>query len=1152
MPFNQSTSEGHIQVAFAEPIPDRVLEPSHNPRLLSAAIFALLAICCFKLSAEENLIRIGVAESYAPLSDSSTGKPQGYLVDLIELLDAQVDEAIELDDDDWQSLEQKLANREIDALFGLYYSKERAERYSFGPEIFLNRVHFYFRRSAKIRAISEAQGAKVAVAGPDSYLRKFAEDRFPEIEWVVSRDLPEALDLMRKDPSVIGVFEEDALVSYSQNGIRDLNLVKTGAPFIERSLRPVSLRDQPGITRKISRGLDAIDPYAKIRLQATWLGDIETSRSNAAPMLRLTKSEQEFIEGLKNVTVASDSDAPPISSIASDGTHKGILHDVLDLIEDRTGFVFDRIIIKDRDDMLDSLADGRAMLRAGTREEDKSSIGYLSIPLVLVTSDSEATRFNLSAFGGEEVSIAENNPYFAKFSDQYPQITFISVDSDRSGLEDLTHGRVAAHIGDYATCTRLLQASYASELQIVDTLAESLNLSLISSDFAEASQLLEIVNKAIASISEAEASAIYDNWVTAKVQEVVDFTAWWKPISAVAICLLLALLWRLSTLRLRRVLVQSTERLLLAKKAGAGGQFEWFPREERVTYSPEFFEVLGYQPGDLEHNEQTVVNLTHPSDLRRSYYRQVRCTREGKEYEHKMRMQRCDGTWAWIMMRGVPTHFYKDGSVKRYIGVQMDVTDLQKALESQREQQEIARKASKAKSEFLANMSHEIRTPMNAILGFSRLLKRDKTLDGRQMEYVQLINTSSEHLLSLLDSILDMSKIESRHLSLLQSQVNLPHLLNEAAGIFQARCEEKGVHFESSLAENLPSRILGDSTKLRQIIFNLLVNAVKFTDSGTISFKSWVDDGQLFIEVADEGCGIAPDELSKLFVAFQQGKAGQKQSSGTGLGLAISREFSRLMGGDIVASSILDVGSTFTVNIPYEAIEASPDDSDSVTIEIPYQSAAAKRLLIVDDKVSNLQYLERFLGEYGFEIRLASDGNSAIAQWKLYSPDLIILDIRMPIMDGYQVVEKIRKDTIFTQPKILALTASAFDQQRDRILNLGADKFMTKPFDENSLLKTIAALLDLPTTQTITEPSFEKHSSVNTKSFELTLTKRQKEELIAACHGGYLEKIDSIIKELQNDQPSASAELFAIARNFDYERIAKIAEDAELQHPTLN
>lgn len=1071
---------------------------------------------------------------------------------MVDRIDQETNGSIKRVSSDWQSLERMLDEGQIDALFGLYYSEERAKVYTFGPEIFRNRVYFYLRKTIDAPVITKLYGKRIAVAGESSFLRTHAEAAFPQIEWVVFPNLPQALEAMRSDPSLLGVFEEEAIAETNLALIDFIQLSRFGGPQLERSLHPVSLSSRPEIMQRLTAALDGLESSDFTLLRAQWItsGEALSDLTNPENHIALSDHEKAYIAKNPIIRYAGDPSWPPVSFLSADGEFQGIQHDVLKLIADRTGLRFEKPLYQDWSEVRQAVSEQTASLRSGSIDEHNSSVGYLQLPLVLVAPYTTPKPLQLADYVGKKVTIEEGNAYGQTLANRYPDIEFISVEVDQDGLDAVAVRDASAHVGNYAVCSHLVQRNYASSLKVIDIMSEAQTLSFVAAESSDLQTLLGILNQAIASIDEREMKTIYDRWIQADVQKVTNWSSWWKPLAIFAFCLLLIVLWQVNGIRLKRAMVQADERLLLAKKAGAGGQFEWFPKTGKVKYSPEFFEILGYGESDLEHSEKTVVKLTHPEDLKRSMPRQALFIREGKEYEHKLRMRRSDGSWAWIILRGVPTHFHKDGSVKRYIGIQMDVTELQEANKKMREQQNVAQKANQAKSEFLANMSHEIRTPMNAILGFSRLLKRDPSLSSQQSEYVHLINTSSEHLLSLLDSILDMSKIESRKISLLELKVDLPNLLHEISSILKARCAERGLAYYADLSETLPNKILADGTKLRQIILNLAVNAVKFTEEGKITLRAYAHDKYLSVEVADTGCGISKEEMKNLFQPFSQGEAGQKQSRGTGLGLTISREFCQLMGGELSVTSTPAQGSTFIAKLPFEEIESSErDEEHTKSIHIPYKAAATKSLLVVDDKLSNLQYMERFLSDHGFQIRLATDGESALAQWKLYNPDLILLDIRMPKLDGYEVVKRIRADKIFRQPKILALTASAFNQQRQRILDLGADRFMTKPFNEDQLLETIAELTNLTTTSVPKNRTRVTEFPPAKSNVEVHMTAQQKQDLIDACLGGYFEKIESVIYELQPEQPEAAASLLAFAKTFDYEQIAEIAESCPLANP---
>src|SRR2546421_1741667 len=349
--------------------------------------------------------------------------------------------------------------------------------------------------------------------------------------------------------------------------------------------------------------------------------------------------------------------------------------------------------------------------------------------------------------------------------------------------------------------------------------------------------------------------------------------------------------------------------------------------------------------------------------------------------------------------------------------------------------------ANRAKSVFLANMSHEIRTPMNAILGFSQLMLRDRDLTPQQCQYLGTINRSGEHLLALINDVLEMSKIEAGRTTLNRSTFDLSVLLKDLEMMFRVRTNEKKLSFSVEMIGDVPQYIVTDINKLRQVFINVLGNAVKFAEQGGIALRVRADREAatgpcLRVEIEDTGPGISPEDQDKLFRHFEQTKSGQQAGTGTWLGLAISREFVRLMGGDITLSSQVGRGSVFVVNLPLKEGEAqavqAKDNPRHVLRLQPGQSAC--RVLVADDIEDNRQLLAQLLAPVGFEIRLATNGAEAVQEFGRWRPHLVLMDFRMPVMDGHEAIRRVRALAGGKEPKMIAVTASALDENRQDLL----------------------------------------------------------------------------------------------------------------------
>lgn len=416
------------------------------------------------------------------------------------------------------------------------------------------------------------------------------------------------------------------------------------------------------------------------------------------------------------------------------------------------------------------------------------------------------------------------------------------------------------------------------------------------------------------------------------------------------------------------------------------------------------------------------------------------------------------------------------GAVIGVASIAVDITERQQAKATLQQALEAAERANRAKSSFLASMSHELRTPLNAILGFSQILTRDASLTPEQQDYLGIINRSGEHLLSLINDVLSMSKIEAGRVSLNENCFDLYWLLNSIEDMLQLKAHSKGLQLTIERHADIPQYVKTDESKLRQVLLNLLGNATKFTQKGGVTLRVRVGHGSLVMgntqesnqlpitnysllfEVEDTGPGIAADELDTLFDPFVQTQIGRQSMEGTGLGLPISRQFVQLMGGNITVRSTLGQGSIFTFDIKVSvaaAADVEPKVSQRRVIGLE-PNQPKYRILIAEDIAENRKLLVKLLEPLGFEIREAVNGQEAIAVWQSWQPHLILMDIRMPLMDGFEATQQIKRSPNGQATVIIALTASAFEEQREAILQAGCDDFIRKPLREEILWAKIA------------------------------------------------------------------------------------------------
>ena len=409
-----------------------------------------------------------------------------------------------------------------------------------------------------------------------------------------------------------------------------------------------------------------------------------------------------------------------------------------------------------------------------------------------------------------------------------------------------------------------------------------------------------------------------------------------------------------------------------------------------------------------------------------------------------------------------------------------DITNLKQSEVALREAKEAADAANQAKSAFLASMSHELRTPLNLILGFSHLLTRSPRLSPQEQEHLQIIQQGGDHLLTLINQVMDLSKIEAGRMELNLVDFNLPHLLAEMQTMFSLKARAKGLSMSLEQSPQLPLFIHSDELKLRQVLINLLNNALKFTENGGIILRvqgenlpHQTDLAHLHFEVEDSGVGMAEADLQQLFQPFSQTESGRQSQEGTGLGLVISQRLVQALGGQIEVASRVGYGTTFHFDLTV-ALTVSAETHAHLQAVALAPDQPNYKILIVDDKADNRRLLRELLEPLGFELQEAADGREAITRWQLWQPDLIYLDLRMPILDGYEMVQQLRAlETAGAKRTVMiAVSASALAHERQLALAQGCDDFLQKPFREQEIFASLQQYLGLQfiTAEAITPP----------------------------------------------------------------------------------
>ncbi|VAX20963.1 Serine/threonine protein kinase PrkC, regulator of stationary phase [hydrothermal vent metagenome] len=570
----------------------------------------------------------------------------------------------------------------------------------------------------------------------------------------------------------------------------------------------------------------------------------------------------------------------------------------------------------------------------------------------------------------------------------------------------------------------------------------------------------------------------------------------------------------------------SKDRLELALDGGDLGLWDWNIQTGDVIFNERWAKMLGYSLDEIESTYNFWEKLVHPEDMP-GVTKILQAHLDGKTpvYQTEHRMRAKSGEWKWIMDRGKVVAWDKEGKPLRATGTHQDITDrinseteILNAMDKAEQYARVAEEANKAKSEFLASMSHEIRTPMNAIIGMADLLI-ETNLTHEQERYVNTYRYAGENLLNIINDILDLSKIEAGQMELERTGFDLHELIERTGEIMAIQAQEKGIELAHLLAPDLPRALLGDPTRLRQVIINLVSNAIKFTEKGEVvigveTSKARENEVELLFSVKDTGIGIPKDKLETIFASFSQADSSTtRKHGGTGLGLSISMLIVEMMGGKIWVESEEGKGSAFYFTVRLDTDNRSRKKSE-------FADFKGMRALIVDDNATNRMILGKTLSGWGAETGEAVDGISCMeelvnAKKSGRAYDLILLDYMMPGMDGFEVAEKIKSDPEISAPIILITSSLGSGKSGEQIEKLRLDGYIHKPVKKSELLMSINTALGRAEA---IEPATDKRKKAGADSAPLKILlvedNRDNRNLILA----YLKKSPHGIEIAENGQ----------------------------------
>ncbi len=566
-----------------------------------------------------------------------------------------------------------------------------------------------------------------------------------------------------------------------------------------------------------------------------------------------------------------------------------------------------------------------------------------------------------------------------------------------------------------------------------------------------------------------------------------------------------------------------------------------------VTYtSPAFSMITGYSADEVLGKKISLIKSGLTDSL---VYEQLWQTiQAGKIWKGELINRRKNGELYHESMSITPVTDV-DGHIVSYLAIKDDVTD-QFRMKEEKIARMAAEEANQSKSMFLSNMSHEIRTPLNAIIGFAQVLETDKALSEKQRSHIQTISSSSRHLLELINGILDLSKIEAGKLSFTPGEFSIQKLLFDLEAMFAIAAEKKGLHLEFNGVGELPACVFGDEGKLRQVLINIIGNAIKFTVQGSVSVRilleTTADGDQLHFEVHDTGPGIPAKDVERIFDSFIQANVGLA-GGGTGLGLTISKKLVQIMGGQISVTSRVGAGSIFSFQIPVTRLDGvhgiGKDPVDNVAGIV--LNGIEYRILVVDDSPVNRELLRVLLEPLGFSVVEAVNGKEAIETTIQCKPHLILMDLRMPVMDGYEATVRINAMHQAEHIPIIAVTASAFEDDERAVLAKGFDGYLRKPFRKEDLLSQLGDKLGLRVVKAAQSGSSDKAGKrVFIQKDALRLIPSDLlEAMRLAVDQGDMVGFKTLIGQLGKYSFDIGGQLMELAKAYDYETLLEVLND---------
>ena len=809
--------------------------------------------------------------------------------------------------------------------------------------------------------------------------------------------------------------------------------------------------------------------FFSITGQATWAVDQPDTRlvnpESRKPQVALTEEEQEWLQQHPIIRIAYNPQWAPIEYQDKTGQYQGISSSYLARLGQDLGVRFKGVPVSTLEEVNSLLAQDKLDMMPTLTETVQRKKNYfftdpyLFIPTAIFSGDEVAYLGGIDSLKGKRVAVVGDYTLHEWLKEKYPQLDLTQVKNIKEGLRLLNRGEVFAFVGGLLTTSYYIAEQGATRVKVAGEVSYCYQLSMaVRKDLPT---LANIINKALANISRQERDAIYNDWVSIQYSKKVDYTLIWQLLAAGVVLLAVILFWNRKMAReiAERKQVEDQLRKLSRAVEQSHNTIVITDLDAKIEFvNPAFTRATGYSFEEAYLENPSVLKSEEHDDV---FYQAMWDTlTSGEVWQGELYNKRKDGSCYWEFATISPVKDEK-GETTHYVAVKEDISkrkEIEIELIQSREQAEAA---NRAKSNFLANMSHEIRTPMNAIIGMSSLALKTE-LNSRQHNFITKVHQSAESLLRILNDILDFSKIEADKLELEIVDFPLHGVMDNLVNLIGYKTDEQGLTLSVEVDPDVPAILRGDPLRLGQILINLANNAVKFTRHGGITVRVDLDKRKddrlyLYFMVCDTGIGISREEQEYLFQPFNQGDSStSRRYGGTGLGLTICARLCALMGGEIRVESEPGKGACFQFTVQLKEGNASEMIQQSINIDEAVARLRGANILLVEDNELNRELAVELLVDIGIRVTLACNGQEALDLLQEKHFDGVLMDIQMPVMDGYTATRSIREQAQFKDLPVIAMTANVMAGDLEEAKAAGMNDHIGKPLDVNQMFNTMA------------------------------------------------------------------------------------------------